>query len=155
MKYEYYLEKIKSRYGNDNYVDKLKVHQFYDEKFEIKWAATKLKQYSFVGYTETITPELLEAFAGECTSCALDIYKGLPRGMQNAVVSFAVLAGENITQDAMDYIKKAPKKHWAAFEMPVIADLKNEKIYYFEKTPMWGAIYYKYFRSYMEENFKF
>ena len=41
----------------------------------------------------------------------------------------------------------APPKHRAASEIPVVYDTTQRQLHYFEKTPMWGAAYYKGFRK--------
>ena len=56
---------------------------------------------------------------------SIDVYKrqGMVRGMQNGILSVNVLAGRKIEYEAVNYAMKRPKKHFAAFEMPVIVDL--------------------------------
>lgn len=95
----------------------------------------------------------MEQYSKDCMNYALKNYKNLPRGMQNAVVSNNVLASANVDPMAVKFVEAKPKKHYAAFEMPIIVDLTQEKIYYYKKTPIWGAIYYKYFREYISKNF--
>ncbi|MCL1913783.1 MAG: hypothetical protein FWG10_07905 [Eubacteriaceae bacterium] len=116
-------------------------------------AATKLKIFSFVAYTPHCTITDISAYTDASMDYALDNYKGLPRGLQNGVVSFNVLASDNVDIDAINYAVSRPKKHFAAMRMPVIFDLGTGKLAYYEKTPMWGGIYYKYFREYIKTHF--
>lgn len=43
------------------------------------------------------------------------------------------------------------KKLWAAFEMPVLVDLESGRIHSLEKTPIWGAFYFRGFRQLVRE----
>jgi hypothetical protein len=36
--------------------------------------------------------------------------------------------------------------------MPIIIDLKNEQLFFYDQTPIWGGMYYKFFREYILEN---
>ena len=150
-----YFSKVESYFSEKNnvVVDRFNAIQFYEEKFEMKWLATKLKIYSFVSYLPNITEQDIIDFSSSCLSKALSEYKGLPRWFQNGIASFNVLISENVDPKAIEYAKSRPKKHFAAMEMPVIYDLAKKQIYYYEKTPMWGAIYYRYFREYIEKFF--
>ena len=101
------------------------------------------------------TAEQLARYSAQCLEYALSGAPGLPRGLQNGVVSFSVLAAPEVTEDAVAFACSRPKKHFAAFEVPVLADLTAGRLYYYDKTPLWGAIYYKYFRQYIEKSFGF
>ncbi len=80
--------------------------------------------------------------------------KGLPRGLRSGVVSFSLLVSSNVDESAKKFAQSRPKKHFAAFEIPAIFDLKENKFYYYEKTPFRGFIYYKSFREFIEKYFK-
>jgi len=156
MNYNDYLAKVEMRFSGKQVPDinAPQVTQFYEEKFKATWLATKLKMYSFVAYQSHISKESIATYSDSCTKYALNAYQGLPRGFQNGVGSINVLASESIDAEAIEYAMARPKKLFAAFEMPVIYDLANDRVFYFTKTPMWGAIYYKYIREYIEQNFK-
>lgn len=150
-----YMLKVENNFSEKKevMVSRFNAFQFYEEKFEAKWIATKLKIYSFVSYLPAITEQDIIDFSSECIEKALREYSGLPRGFQNGVATFNVLVSENVDPKAIAYAVSRPKKHFAAMEMPVIYDLSKNKIYYYEKTPMWGAIYYRFFREYIEKSF--
>ncbi|MCL1885983.1 MAG: hypothetical protein FWF98_04430 [Dehalococcoidia bacterium] len=155
MEFKDYLSKVADHFAHRNEITlgRFTATQFYEEKFEIKWLASKLKMYSFLSYLPQITkPDIVE-FSKECLSRALTVYKGIPRGLQSGVGSFGVLASENIDAEAIAYAKARPPKHWAAFEMPIIYDLAKNSLYYYEKTPLWGAMYAKFIREYTKANF--
>lgn len=79
----------------------------------------------------------------------------LPNGLFMSVFCFAVVITENLHPQLAQSIRdNAPIKHWAAFEMPVVYDLSNGDLCYFEKTPVWGAAYYAGFRREVESNLR-
>jgi hypothetical protein len=72
----------------------------------------------------------------------------LPRGIFFIIVCFPVAIVDAIDTDVADTIRsKAPPKHWAAAEMPVVYDLASKTLYYCEVTPIWGQFYYNQFRQ--------
>ena len=155
MDYDEYLSRVKANFNSEKNVEinGWSTKMFYEEKFEIKWIATKLKIFSFLTCIPHITAQDISQYSSACVSHALNTYKGLPRGFQNGVGSFNVIASEKIDAQAITFATSRPKKHFAAFEMPIIYNLSNNEIIYYEKTPMWGAIYYKFFRETIEKNF--
>jgi len=155
MTFNDYLSTVESRFAEKNEVSigRFKAMQFYDEVFKVKWVATKLKIFSFVAFQSELRKQDMIDYTNLCLEKALNEYKGLPRGMQNGVASFSVMAAENIDAETIAFAMSRPKKHFAAFEMPVIFDLTANKLFYYEKTPIWGSIYYKHFREHIEKCF--
>jgi hypothetical protein len=124
-----------------------------NNKFDWKWFATKLYIFAIVGAVDKITKDIIEDHSIYSLDYALKHKVGLPRGLQAGVASFALLASYNIDEKAKKWVLSIPKKHFSAFEMPVIADLKNINLYYCKNTPVWGGIYYKFFREFIEQYF--
>ena len=77
----------------------------------------------------------------------------LPNGLFMSVFCFSVVITANLDPQLAASIRgTAPIKHWAAFEMPVVYDLADGSLTYFEKTPLWGAAYYAGFRREVQAN---
>ncbi len=125
----------------------------YESKFELKWFASKLKIFSFFSYSEKIDVETIQRYSKLCFEHSRKNYTGLPRGIQNGFVSFAVLISNSVDSDAITYVKNRYKKHFSAFEMPVIINLEKEQIIFYNETPIWGGLYYNFLREYIHENF--
>lgn len=155
MNYSDYLNKVSQRYTRTDeiQINSLEVKSMYEEIFQMKWLATKLKIFSFISYTNKIDASDIVIYSYACVDYSLKNYKGLPRGIQNGISTFNVLVSENVSKEAIKFATARPKKHFALFEMPIIFDLTNEKIYYYNNTPIWGFMYYKYFRKYIETHF--
>jgi hypothetical protein len=157
MNFEEYMKKIESKFEkltNEN-IGGFDASIAFESRFELEWFASKLKMYSFISYVEKIDEDTIKKYSKECFEYSRKNYKGLPRGIQNGVVSFSVLVSDDIDKSAVDFAKSRPKKHFSAFEMPIIIDLKNEQLIFYNQTPMWGGMYYKFFIEYIFENFNY
>lgn len=152
MEYNEYLAWVSQHFKENKNVNIgiLPASEFYTEQFEAKWIMTKLKIFSFVTFKETITLQDIKDYSTGCLEQALKDYKGLPRGLQNGVVSIAVLAGHHVEKEAAEYVWKGGPKHYAAFEVPVIFDLAYSNTLYFKKSSAWGLIYFDYIKKYIE-----
>lgn len=80
-------------------------------------------------------------------------YKGLPRGLQNGFASFAIIVSDNIDASAINRVENWSKKHFSAFELPVIIDLKSGKVHYNRSNLIWGMMYSDFFKQYIDNNF--
>lgn len=118
----------------------------YIKKFRWRWMATQLNTFVFIGHTDLyITKELIDGFSIACFEYAKKNNKGWPRGLQAAVGSIAILQSNTVNDEAKAYAQGFLRKHWSAFEIPVILDMREKKMYRFASNPMWGAIYFPYF----------
>ncbi len=154
MNYNDYLEVILRGFSkmDEVQVDSFSVKRMYEEKDDIVFA-TKMKNFSFVSCSDKIDLNDIINYSSACMDYALKIYEGLPRGFQNGILSFNVLVSEKVSAEAKKFVAARPKKHFAAFEMPIIVDLTDKSLYYYKKTPMWGGLYYRYFRKFIEKHF--
>jgi hypothetical protein len=72
----------------------------------------------------------------------------LPRGLFESVICFPTAIVDSIDSTAVEVLRsKDPPKHWAAIEMAVVYEHKSRKLYYLEKTPYWGSLYWDRFRE--------
>lgn len=72
----------------------------------------------------------------------------LPRGLGAGLTTYGVSLAGSVDVGTVQAVRnETPPKHWAANEIPVVYDAAANHLYYFEKTPMWGAAYYKGFRK--------
>ena len=159
MKPKEYIQKISKKFSDDHLkvsneeINGINTIVGYKTEFRWSWFATKLHIFGMVGTIDKITKQDIDKFSKACIEHGERNMKGM-RGMQQGAVSFAVLASDNVQQDAIDWVKEPSPKHFALMEFPVIYDLKEDKLYYCEKTPMWGAIYFKFFRNFVKMYFR-
>lgn len=101
-----------------------------------------------------LTPDILRDYSAAAFQLAINNKSfPLPCGFFEAVFCFPVVITVNLHPQMAQIIRDtAPTKHWSAFEIPVVFDLVNGGLYYFEKTPVWGAAYYAGFRRDIQTN---
>ena len=133
MTYKDYLTIISKRFSNmeEIKIDESLVTVSYEEKFKIQWVKKKLKIFSFIHYIDKVDIGTIENYSSVCTKYASKKHKGLPRGLQNGVVSFNVLVSDFVTDEAIEFVTSRPKKHFSLFETPIIYDISRSKLYYY------------------------
>ncbi len=118
----------------------------YIKQFKWSWFATQLNTFVIIGQDSgSIDRQAIESFSENCIIYALKNNKGWPRGLQSAVGSIAVLQGNPVNEGARRFCEKPSKKHWSAFEIPVLYDTAEKKAIRYLSTSMWGAIYFPFF----------
>jgi hypothetical protein len=75
-----------------------------------------------------------------------------PRGLFYAIVCFPVAVVDTVDEATSQAIRrKAPPKHWASFEMPVVCCLQDHSLHYPEISPIWGHLHYDQLRETIRE----
>ena len=118
---------------------------------------SKMTRAFIVAFIENIDIGTIQSFSMASTKYALDNRGSLlPRGFGGGLLSIPVIVSDDSNIDIKLWMEKTiAEKHWAAFEFPVLISLKDKKIYYCKKTPIWGAAYYRGFRKFVEDNLSF
>lgn len=118
----------------------------YIKKFKWSWLATQLNTFVIIGpVNDKIDKGVIEKFSTACFEYSLKNHKGWPRGLQAGVGSIAILQGSVMDNEAKEFCEKLSKKHWSAFEIPVLYNLDEKKTIRFIKKPIWGTIYFPFF----------
>lgn len=154
--FETYLEQTKAKFSETSEVDfqmENPVTVAYEEVFEWKWFATKLKIFSFITYKEEVGIEDLISYSKDCRKYANKNYKGLPKGFQNGIVSNQVLVAHKISQDALSITLERPVKRFSFFEKPILVNLTNQRMEYFHDNIAWGMVYNQFFIKYIQDHF--
>jgi hypothetical protein len=155
MNNQEYLQTVKSRFGNKVTFrqDTNNMLITYEEIFKFSWIATKLKITSFVKYLPSPQLNEIVSYSDNCLKQAIRENKGLPIGFQNGVVSYSVIASDEILSDAITFVTSRPNKHFAAFEIPVLFDLTRNEIHYYKGEIIWGKIYERFLKEYLIKHF--
>lgn len=126
----------------------------YDKKFKWSWFATQLNTF-FVASDfkdKEISLQTIESHLKQAFEYSRKNYKGWPRGLQSGVGVVSILISENVTEEAKIYCKKLQSgKKWAAFTIPVVIDTSTNEVFAFDKNPLWGRIYFPYFKKMIQE----
>lgn len=155
-----YPNKVCKKFKQDNFklendkMDSFDVTIATKSKFKLSWFATRMHFFAIYGFSKNISRETIENYSKSCLNYAVKNKKGLPRGLQTGLTSFALLFSPEVSEEAKKFAQKRPKKHFAAFEMPIIFDLKENKLYYCDENQLWGSIYYKTFKEFINRYFK-
>lgn len=136
------------------------IYQPQGYKYAVRRSGFEISKFGNAEYFFTfaeipnLTPQVLLSYSSSAFQFALNNKSfPLPCGFFEAVFCFAVAITANVHPELAQSIRDtAPIKHWSAFELPVVFDLANGGLYYFEKTPVWGAAYYAGFRREIQTN---
>ncbi|RMA58975.1 hypothetical protein [Ulvibacter antarcticus] len=154
MRSEKYLIEQKNYFAEDRFFG-IDTEIRYTKEFRLRWAATQLNLFVSIGTTEAlIDKKMMEQFSNETFSYAIVNSKGWPRGFQSTIASIAILKGNHVDITAIGYCEQTSKKHFAAFEIPIVYDLENKKGTRFKSSPVWGGLYYPHFSKIIDELFK-
>ena len=151
-----YIEKVQqnfTRRGVSNFHQENNVWVAYEGVFKWRWLATKLKLFSFVAYVENADASTFQDYNRYCFDYALKNRPGLPRGLQNGIVTNHVMVCSQATPEAMAVAMGRPEKKWSAFVNPILVDLGQSVIYYYRQPIIWGKIYDGFIKRYIEEHF--
>jgi hypothetical protein len=102
---------------------------------------------------DRLTSDMLRRFSADAFRCAKrNCVVPLPCGLGESVWSFAVAMAKSVDDAALASVRfDKPAMHFAAAEIPVVYDQAQNRVWYFEKTPLWGAAYYAGFRRKIEQ----
>ena len=108
----------------------------------------KVNAFCFLKYeNETYNSSKFQQFSSESFKYALTIRKGNPLGFGGTLVVYPCLIVEKATQEQINFLNGYVNKHYAACEFPSLLELSTGEVYFYSKTPMWGALYYKGYRK--------
>ena len=113
----------------------------------------KLNIFAFLGSSEFITKDEIEKFSKLSMEYALQHCEDSLEDKETGIISFAILTSFKVDDEAIDWIQNGADNHITAFEMPVISDLEKNELYYYTKTPAWGASYYSFLRDFIKSHF--
>jgi len=155
-----YFEIVHEKLRQDKFVlrndkiDGLNVVVATKKEFQLLWFGTQMNIFVIMGGSDNISRDVIENFSKHAIDYAIKNNQGLPLGFLSCVTSFALLVSSSIDADAKQFVQESSKKHFAAFEMPVLFNVKSKELVYYKDTPLWGSIYYKFFRDFIEKFFR-
>ena len=124
----------------------------YEKVFKWSWMATQLNTFVIVGTTdEPIDKARIEYFSKACFDYAVKNNQGWPRGLQSGIGSIAILQANNIDAGAAAFCEHPSKKHFSAFEIPILYQRSEKRTIRYIKRPIWGTIYFPYFTQLIDK----
>lgn len=122
----------------------------YDKKFKWRWFATQLNTLivAIDFGNDPVTIETIEAALTDSFAYATQNYNGWPRGLQSGIGVITILISSHIDECAIEYCRELKSgKKWAGFAVPVVVDSSTGQVHSFNRNPIWGRIYYPYFKD--------
>lgn len=110
------------------------------------------KQARFISGTtmDTVSVDEIKKFSKTLTSYVFERWSN-----ERTKLSIPFIVSYSASEEVKDWLSKATMdKHWAAAEFPALFVLDDSRVYYSKKTPMWGMVYYKGYRNFVERLFK-
>lgn len=96
-------------------------------------------------------PDQLRTFGADIVRSALDGKSRLPRGLGSSLVVYPVLVTDGISDELRRFASSYTPKHWSILEFPVVVEPGTGSLVLVEKTPAWGAAYYRKTRREAQE----
>lgn len=116
------------------------------QETRLRWYATQMNAFVMIGTAPgTISRQLIDDFSARSFDYALKNNKGLPRGVFSAICSIAILLGDDPENEAAQFCTGPPRKHWSAYEIPVLFDTSKGQGFRFKSYPFWGLVFYPFF----------
>ena len=76
----------------------------------------------------------------------------LPPGLFGGYWVFPIILVDQIENSVMNAVQQEdPPKHYSSAEFPIVIEKTTKKVYYFQRTPTWGAAFYAGFRQLASE----
>ncbi len=122
----------------------------YDKKFKWRWFATQLNTFlvAIDFGNDPVTVATIEAALTDSFAYAKQNYNGWLRGLQSGVGVITILISSHIDERAIEYCRELKSgKKWAGFAVPVVIDSSTGQVHSFNRNPIWGRIYYPYFKE--------
>mgnify|MGYP001203960306 FL=1 len=114
----------------------------------------KVDVYAFVKHVpDNIDGNWARTYSANLMEYASRIRTGPPLGFGAMLVVHPVMIVENISNELYNWVMNYCPKHFAAAEFPSILNLSSGDIYYYPKTPVWGALYYNGYRTQTQQFF--
>lgn len=126
----------------------------YEKKFRWLWVATQLNTFIVVCDLgeERVSEAVLERYLDPAFAYAKKHYRGWPRGLQSGIGVIVILISNTVDDGAIAYCKEQKSgKKWAGFSVPVVINSVSNAVYFFDRNPVWGRIYYPHFRRLIAE----
>jgi hypothetical protein len=161
-KYDSYFDGVSQRLSAEGFTIRRAVML---DPYQLDIVATKsafeitkfgfMTRFVFGAGMESVDARTVEDFSSRSTKYALGSGSILPRGLGGSILSVTAMVSGDFSEGLKEWIGSTlAKRHWAAFEFPVLVSVNNRQIYYCKKTPLWGAAYYGEFRQFVEEQLR-
>ena len=146
--------KAKSIFYSNDSIENFPTVIGYEKLFKWRWFATQLNTFIVAVDLgdKLVSEDMVEHVLGQSFAYAKKHYKGWPKGLQSGVGVISILISNNIDPSAIEYCETLKNgKKWAGFTVPVIINSSTNEVHSFKKNPLWGRIYFPYFKQLIKD----
>jgi hypothetical protein len=93
----------------------------------------------------------LRAFGDAAVRSALQGKSRIPRGLGSSLVVYPALVADGISDGLARFAESYAPKHFSIMEFPLVVDPAVQRLVMLDKTPFWGAAYYRKTRQDAQE----
>jgi hypothetical protein len=105
-------------------------------------------RYCFIKHVpDNITAQFAKSYSSALYNYAYLHKQTLGRFFRSMMMVFPVLIVDKASQELVNFIHSYQTNKFKSVEFPCLIELSTGNIYYYEKTPLWGALYYNGFRQ--------
>jgi hypothetical protein len=119
-----------------------------EDVFKIYWMA-RVRFCSFVAVADDLDVELAQQFV----LLNLKIARNERSKIGELLAVISVIACEHVTDEVREMAESRPPKHTTMSEYLVVADLSEHKAYYYRGPILYGILYEKFEREYIDGHF--
>lgn len=138
VEYGFHLKKDK--------IDRFKVVIATKKEFSISSEAVYMNIFVIMALMRKITEKDLIEYVTITRDYVIEYSRDLEKTLEAEPVFFALLASHNVSEEAKQWVLTGVPKYSCAFELPLIYDIQNKKLYYC-KMPEKGVKYLEHFHD--------
>ena len=152
-----YLETVEQNLDRDGFEahpgtpEGYRTDTYHRQRFELSKFGF-VDTFVVVGQFDRVDATTVRQFSEAVFQFGLANKSSLPRGLGGNLVVYPVVIGETVYEDAVDWVLSYSPNHWAAFEIPLVADPDPAEVLYNDSKPAWGRAYYSGFHETIEHS---
>lgn len=105
-------------------------------------------RYCFIKQVpDNTTAQFAKSYSSALYNYAYQHKQTLGRFFRSMMMVFPVLAVEKASAELVNFIRTYQTNKFKSVEFPCVIELSTGNVFYYEKTPLWGALYYNGFRA--------
>lgn len=105
-------------------------------------------RYCFIKHVpDNTTAQFARSYSSALYTYAYQHKQTLGRFFRSMMMVFPVLVVDKASGELVNFIRTYQINKFKSVEFPCIVELSTGNIFYYEKTPLWGALYYNGFRQ--------
>ncbi|MCL1895559.1 MAG: hypothetical protein FWG03_03330 [Clostridiales bacterium] len=148
IKPEDYFDLVMKGFGHVKPVEIEEMTVLTEDIFKLYWMA-RVRFYSFIAMADELDETMMRQYMMACVQFS----KKNRSKLGEPIVCNGVVMSGDVKQSAVDYAQRRPALHTTMDEYPIIVDLKSGEVHYYTGPILYGIIYAKFGREYIDGHF--